>query len=728
MDVYVQQTLLLARSIVFKSTISADRQNADLIKRYGASAVDLDRPRTWKYYQNLAGIYHSTDTMMKVISLDTQEWIDFTVQNMVIHTATAVAYRYGTRYYYALLRKYPNQGQLIMAINNPANIDQAIAAKDGDILAYYKYLVEPQEYTLMYEVEKYIKNYFQRYTVVGFQNVRTNYPVINYAILYQSLPGMILNQRLQDIKTDKTHSFHITQYLASHGRLDRFMPYMTLKQKLYLYHNIDFIEKHAGMTSTFEELIQWVLNDRFIPLSSYTVRQLQEHNRELYPELRARRTPLGTLFNTAEAEYLPISSLYDKEIPLQAGNRGYFLDNEKTITRSLENSPSSVIQTKGLESAMVDYTDSTPDQLPTVLMRQWAYMSSQGLYEVLTNFTHPFTGETISIIASDALIYYSYIFMCGIGKEPKYVPNFVDVKYRLHPRPNVNILYKDLVPARFPDLKQIANELVSSQPDIVQCFSVSAFFDLTYKVFQESQKHWMMTSAINDPMKRGIAAKMISRLFGIEELVLAPPQSDMKAWLAGRHLPEFTGNYTDSLELCNIIFQSATGYTITDTKSLAGIQKAMIEMFTQLSSYTIQIMRDINDSAVLPLNWAAIRIGSLGESSSEDAHIVAPVRVFECDGTIAENAFVQNGGDLVKSDTDLMPQESFIETGVYVHLCEGVSNTTQAIDVQIPSVRIFEAIQPKLTAYQPFLPNDYYDNLTDSQRMMIAKQYISEVL
>lgn len=98
-DVYVQQTLKLVRSLVIKSELSAYRSNKDIVKRYGEDAVDQDSPETWKYYLNLAGQYHFSDTMMKVISLDTQQEIDFTVANMRIHTATAEAYKYGTRYY-----------------------------------------------------------------------------------------------------------------------------------------------------------------------------------------------------------------------------------------------------------------------------------------------------------------------------------------------------------------------------------------------------------------------------------------------------------------------------------------------------------------------------------------------------------------------------------------------------------------------------------------------------
>ena len=721
-DTYVSQTILLTRSIVFKSNISAQRLNKAIIDAHGEEAVNDAAPQTWRYYMNIAGKYHFTDTLMQVISLDTQQLIDFTVENMLIHTATAEAYRYGTRYYYALVKRFPSQEQLIMAINSPADLDKAIAAKDGDLLSFYKDLIEPQEYTLAHDIEQYIKLYLQRYTVVGFDNVWDTYPVINYAILYQSLVSQIMNLRLEAIKTERTHSFHITQYLASHGKLDRFMPYMTLKQKLYLYHNIDMIEKFAGHTQTFEELIKWILDDRYIPLSSYTVRQLQSHNDQLYPDLRARRSAIGSEYNAAEAEYIPIDSLYDKEALIQKGSKDYFKLHVDRISHDLATDDTSVIQTKDLESAMVDYTDAVPTTLPEVLLRQWAYMSATGLYNVLTNFIHPMTGERVSMVAKDALIYYSYVFMAGIGAAPVNVPEFVNVKYRLHPRPPATLLYRDLVKNDFHGLKALADDLVSAQPNIVECFSTSAFFNLSYKIFEEVQRHWYITASKGDPMERGIAAKMISRLFGITCLQQAPPGTNMKTWLLERSLPVFEGTYHESLTLCNTIFQSATGYAVDETKSLRSIQKAMIEMFKQLSSYTIQIMREINDSAVIPVNWAAIRIGTKGQEGEDDIKIPVPVRVIDYVGELAENTTILAGGDLIKTDTDIMPQFVNLKSDVKVRLCEGTENTILTHGISIPVIRVFEDPTPsKANAYKPFLPNVYYEALTPEQILEIAK-------
>lgn len=708
-ELHIQETIALARSLVIKSEASADVINADIVSKHGSGSVLYEYPETWKYYLNISGRYHFTDQMMKVISLDTHEEIEFTTANLKVHTATADAYRHGTRYYYSLLRLYPQQEVLIMAILNPVDINEAIAAPDGTILGYDPAFLEPQENTLIYDIQAYVYSFMSRYSVNGFFNIWKNYTMCQLFTLYFSLPAWIMTQRINYCKTEKAHSFHIRNYLASHGRLDKYMPYLTFEQALYLYINIDRLEKHAGKTETFEELIEWILSKRMIPISSYTVRQLQTHNEELMPDLLARRQAIGIVDNSVEQDYVTLPVYYDKEKLLKPGNPRYYLAHETEITHELQTSDSSVIQTKNLESAMVDYSDAVPDPLPEVLMRQWTYMSTHGLYNVVVNFNHPVSGEKYSIFADEALVYFAYVYMTSRGHTLTKLPEVLNVKFRLHPRPPASLLYKD-IPHEWPELYALADELVRNQPVLTECRSVSMFFDMSYQIFLEAQKHWRLKANTGDPMKRGIVAGMVNRLYGIEG-VQFDQTITMSRWLEQRNLPVFDGTLKEADSVLKEVFNKATGFSIDDTKSLRSIQKALIEMFSQLSSYSIQFMREINDSSIVPLNWAAIRVGVNGQEFEDTTKLDPSVEIQDIGQELYDE--VQVTGLPTDIETSLQAPEETAALKAEVHID---ANEIMEFNytLNIPASIVYDDSTP-FSQQSPFHPMEFYNELSDSQ-------------
>lgn len=714
-ETYLNDTIRLVRSLVVKSSMAAKKVNDRIIQLHGNSAVMQDFPETWKYYMNICGQYHSTDAMMKVISLDTHEEIDFTVENMQKHTATAQAYRHGSRYYYSLVRLYPDQVVLILGVTNPADMEYAISSADGTVLNWDRSLVEIQENTLIYDIEQYAKNYFSRYNVAGFHRVAHLYPVLWLSQFYMSLPAKIMNLRLAACKTEKTHSFHITQYLASHGRLDRFIPYLTLEQMLYLYHNITYLERNAGKTEVFEELVEEILTKRRIPLSEYTVRQLQTHESNLLPMLRARRRSIGSQVNIAQAEYIPMETYFDKEEVTQAGNARYFEVAKDQMLEQLATSPSAVIQTKDLESAMVDYTDAVPDTRPDVLLRQWVYMAAHGLYDVVVNFTNPISGQHYSLMAKDALIYHSYLFLRSYEIDVTAVPSVLNVKFRKHPRPQVEDLYAE-IPTGYAGLHEIADVIVRNQPILTPVTSVTQFRDLAYKIYDESIRHWFIKANIHDPMTRGIVHKMVDRLYAIELVDLG--DEPIAEWLLSKSLPVYDYTKAEADSVMKEIFQRATGYTIDDTKSLRSIQRALIELFTQLSSYSIQLMREINDSEILPLNWAAIRLGITGEDSVDTTRLDPAVRVLEADGFCTVKVLVNDEPITIKN-TSLVTENPTVTIESVVDLqVDEVAEIN--LSINIPGSNVTDWADRLTDQQAPFHPMEFYDALSQDEITQIA--------
>lgn len=618
---YHDLNIALVKSLVIKSDYAPEAINKQIKLDHGSSAVDNFTPESWKYYMNLAGEYHPLDREMVVTSLDTREQILFSPLELVRHTATAEAYQSGSRYYRSLLRDFPDQEALIHGVLYPADKEYAISAKEGSILAYNATLVEDHEKTLIIELEGYIKRVMARWYVAAYTLSDPYYA----ADFFSKLGGLclleILRLRRDRCKTSEVHSFHLREYFASHSGLDRYLRFLTRGQALYIYRNIKFIQRNAGNTFMFDELISELLDVRGIPLVDYTVRQLQEETVEGYPVLKARRVHLTTTRSVGLDPYVPVSILFDKEIKTARGNQRYFDVKENAMTHKLATANSSVTQTKDLESSMVDLSGSVPDTMPDVFMRQWISMTQAGLYNVVVNFQDPITTEERSLMSRDAIIYMAYLTLKSENYYFEKLPPIENIKFRKHPRPVVDDLLV-LIPngIDYDWLRLLAYDLVSAQPILTNCYSVNTFHEMTAKIYDECLRHFYLCASTGDPMMRGVLEQMCGRLFSVAYWDFADGE-DIEAWRVRNSLPAF--NYTKSQAAIVIkeIFERATGYRIDETNQVRFVQRAMINMFQDLSSYSIQIIREINDDEVFLMCMPEIRIGTKGGQGQTDVVI-----------------------------------------------------------------------------------------------------------
>lgn len=637
---YYEQNKTLIKTLVIKSNYAPYAINKELIERLGEQAVDKFDLTSWKYYKNLAGEYHFTDTPMNVVSLDTRQEILFSVENLIRHTATAEAYQYGTRYYFMLLRQFPEQETLISGILTPANKERAIKATDGTILAYPSYLVEEYETTLIMELESFIKLFNSRWDVQAFALSDPYYPVVQKAILAMQLFLKLLNARNKRAHSFEAHSFHIKEYLASHQQLDRFYVYLTREQALWLVRNIRYIERIAGKSKTFNVLLENILNKRLIPVGDYSIRQLAEFDLENYPVLTARRKNIGITTKTVQEEYVPLESYYNKEQKTTYGNKRFFDLAEKEITHSLAVNPSSAIQTKNLESSMVDMSESVPDPLPIVVMRQLVAMAHDGLYNVAVNFQDPLTSKRWSLMTWDAIVYMLYLTYKSEGLPFDTLPTVCNLKYRLHPRPVVTDL-THLIEPSMEWMYEVAENLISAQPILTECHSVSMFYEMTFQIYKECLHHWYLLADTHDLYERGVMEQMILKLFG-SQLRDFSKGENAEVWRVRNNLPEYNYTNEESQLLFKELFERATGYQIDETRNLRNIQKALIDLFETLSSYSIQFIREINDNELILTGMPSLRVGNIRSYIDDETKVKLGIHFWKPESLIKDKINIQS--------------------------------------------------------------------------------------
>lgn len=605
---YINDTIVLVKTMVVKLEDAARLMNEGVVARHTTDAVDPQRPETWKYYLNVSGQYHPTDRMMRVVSIDTLKEIDFTLENLRIHTATAEAYQYGTRQYYALVAEYPDQEFLINGILSPADLTAAIQAEDGRIIAYRKDLVEINEHSLMEELERFIQYQIERWYNTQFNMSSELYCAGFMTQLYTHLVTKVLNLRLKRVHSYETHSFHVRMFLASHNGLDRYLPYLTLKQALWIYRNIRYIERNAGKLVQFYRLIEQILTERGIPISEYEVRQ-QDSYVNYFPKVVAKSTPLNTEQNTLFDNIHPLDELFLKEIEDAPDNRSYLNYNQAGQAQRFETSNMASVQTKVLLSSMVDYSNAVPEPFEAIALRQWCKMAFSEQYESYVTFKDPKTSLAYSLTAKDAFFYMQYLTLTKEGLQLFEIPQYLNLRQRRHPKPTVEDLLK-VVDYSVRDLRPIAEALLANQPVIAPCFSTSAFNKLIYQLYDQSYWHWFLISSTEDLTERALVENMIHQLYEDERMAFTLSEPTVSGWLAQNNLPVYDYSPTEADLLIKAIYEAGSGLKVKTSRILKNVQRELIGLLKELSSYSIQFVREINEDDLIILNWPAVRFGN----------------------------------------------------------------------------------------------------------------------
>lgn len=613
-SLYYKKNLDLARSIVIKHEMIAEAINSSL-RLYGYDVSD-NTPESWKYYLNLSGQYHVSDTMMQVISLDTLETIDFTISNLEIHKATKRAYLNRSEYYKTLVGKYPNQVTLIDRILNPIDINKAITANNYTIIGYNKNLIEENEYNLVNDLQSFIDLFFIRWHVADYYFVDKAYLAYMYGILCAFLVNIISNIRLKYLHTEQVHSYHVGEFLASHGGLDVYIDYLTKKQQLFLYRNIRYIYSNVGKRKTFDLLVQKILTDRNLPLASYRV----EHNTDsivdsLKPNIELVRQAKNQQAIDGRDEFFTVNEILTKELGAAKDNITYIAEDLPIITTQLENAIVDKLPIKVLESDILDDSLDGVYDLYTMLIMHWGHLAFSGLYSPIVTFNDPLTNNRINLRAKDAFIFYVYCLYRASGVTLDTIPRIYLDDVRKVTKPTFNEL-QSIVEKRYVKPNTILHA-INSQNDLGFIVSTEAFYDTVNDLYLKrkiQRLEWSSASGFKGRMN----VKMLYGHFYKTYMVnLVPTTTNFDSWLLSKGLDvssyatfEFTNLYTN-------IAKNAVGIVDTQTKTLKQIQDASIAIMSKLSSYTVQYVKNINTEPYYSIDWPQICIDDVTFRNSQ---------------------------------------------------------------------------------------------------------------
>jgi hypothetical protein len=601
-QIYHESVVKLAATLVVKDEATCEIINSRLtMLKHDVS----DDPNTWKYYLNLAGRYHPTDTLMKVTSMDTHEEIDFTRENMDIHRATWREYRYGSRYYKELVARYPEQDMLIHGILNPVDMAKAIDAPDHSILYYDASLVESRETNLIPELQHWITAQFVRWANDDYRINNSLFIAARLALVFMSLPGAIKSIRLANCRTNRAHSYHIRRYLASFGPLDQYYNEMNEAQRLYFYRNIRYLMRNNGKAEIFHELVKKVLTDRNFPLAEYT---MQHNDADLAlnsdPQIQYLRESINGIAAALGEDIKDTREVLDLQRTLARSNPEENIDAEVYIPQLMTRSLASEVETKVLESNVLDLKESEPYTLSEVLLNHWIYLADSGRYRTVLSLQLPNGGDTLKLTMKEAFIVYQYLFMLRLGVEMIKIPRVQAKRVRRLPLPTFEELRSITTTAVTSDA--FIHEALKHNVSITDYVSVDAFLKACQQIQERMLSHRDLYVYREDMLQYAEIKQMTDRFYADIPVDMDHGQL-YPEWLRDRGLT-FEG-YPPAIldEIMLSILNQATGLELRTSQSLKDIQRAMLDIMSQLSSYSVHYIQQINEDAVVMFDWPHLR-------------------------------------------------------------------------------------------------------------------------
>ncbi|CAK9254164.1 unnamed protein product [Sphagnum jensenii] len=371
--------------------------------------VDLSDPTTWKYYLNISGQYHSTDTVMTIVSLDTKTVVNFTTAMLASSPRTQAAYVIDSSYYTALCAVYPTQVDLIKSIIYPVDIYQAIAASDFTLIGWGNgYLEAGEQDAILYELNRHIA-YVSTKWYGAYFSYEAYYVWAFWGMFWYSLSTTIFTARLKYLHTASANSFHIWSYLQSNGIGD-YSDILTQEQALFLYRNIDYIKQNGGKQSNLVLLVNKLLNSLNVGLVGKTIYMNTATNAAICDWVPEFVSTIIPTINSQSLTIVPPETMTDINLELVGSGldissaADYVARQQTTISRT----PLNTLPTKLVEIQKLGADQKYGGVLITFILDTLVSMIVTGRYAPVVDITDPTTKISISLSGKDALALYYY--------------------------------------------------------------------------------------------------------------------------------------------------------------------------------------------------------------------------------------------------------------------------------------------------------------------------------
>ena len=608
---YMESVYDVVLNMVIKSTEAGDMSHQFLLDN--VPDYDPDIPESeWIYYKHISGEHiPGYDEPMIITSIDDLTSMEITKNNLVNHPSTKEALIHDKEYFNSILKKHPDKELLLRGMLTDVDKQEAIDAKDGQILYWPSHLVEEGEIRLRLLLQDWIFKFKHRWNNPSFMHTDDYYPLAHTSILSMALVPAILNIRFTLANQYDAHTFHIRQHLSSIGLIDRYIEYLSPSQTLFLYNNLRYLKKYAGHESTFRFIVTNLLGDANIPIDGFNIRLTHRENEGWYDPTFYREPIDGTVRSLGVSE-LTLPQYRVKEIDVLSKNIDSEYDLEVDIIEAHRHSTE---VTKLIESYTVDYTNSESLTKYETSFNHWGMAALSDRYTGYVQLNRTATEKLVLLSTKDAFVYWMLLNYHARGIKMTVIPDTVTI-------PSVQVL-ESVDPSDWvsdtvtvDDFDYINQRLVPLQSHrTVRTFKKEA--ELIFKYHNELYNYAHFQE---NPRRRLDLIRIIDTCYKYVRTEVPEAGKPVEEWLDDRGLTNLP-DVDRSTVIMNEMVKGFTGLDPEKEISLKNVQLAVIGALEQLSSYSLSITKVINDKPLSMMAYQQTRIIGVMEGPPNN-HIV----------------------------------------------------------------------------------------------------------
>lgn len=602
---YHQDTFSLIKTMVIKIEAVALRDNQVLIR--SGYPVSSDKS-TWRYYMNLNGDYHQTDEVMIIQSIDTGEDIAFTKENLDLHLATRREYNKGGYWFNRLNERYPHQTTLIRGILNPIDYSKTIPAENYKILSYNQNLVLWNEDQLIPKLQSYIKSISRDLFNNDYIITDNLFLPLMIQKLYADMLKAVHTIRLEDIYTRHTHEFFVWSHINSYGNFNRYKSVLTKEQAMWLFRNIAWITKNPGQEYTFNKLMDNLLSVVSVPLAKYDLignTEFQVDNLTQEPLYRRLQLNLQDYYGYGP-KFISTQSMIDKELSLAVNNPEERGNWEEDAFEKGKYSLVSETPTKVLESDMMDYSNKNVHTLMSTVINEWVYLAGTGWFNGNVVVGDPKTGKQRRIDVQDAYNLWRYLIERSKGFDPLYIcPAYYDQVMKNKP-----VQIKEIIDAGGPLYikEQLAKDIQARWVPISSFYAPEFLIQYSKSVFDTMFDYKKLYGQFYDLNKRARVKSATNAMF-TSGIVQMGTFKDYDSLIRSLEL-DFEGYVAEDFKaFAWEVFKQVTGWDSNESSSMSKKQSYLIDLMVQLSSYTIHVIKEMDDGSETSLLISELFVG-----------------------------------------------------------------------------------------------------------------------